>query len=428
MKLKIIYMAMLLLLPVNLTVAENKSSSLDSLDQYIHYALLHNASLKSAFEAYIATSQLSPQVTTLPDPKLTYGYFINSVETRVGPQRHKVGVAQSFPWFGTLTLKGDMANAEAEAEFNRFLSLKNKLVFQLTKTYAELAYIDAATDITKETIELVQSWESVLQERFRTSTGSHSDLIRVQIEIGKLEDKLIELKDLQIPLSANFNSLLNRKSEFAISIEPNFLYLNSKKKNQTITPKEITIGNPELLMLEAVIKAKKSGVQLAEKKYYPDFTVGVDYIVTGDREVTDGGEDAVLGMVSINLPIYWNKNRAAVREAKAHQNSFEQMKEDREFQLFSELSRANYELRDSKRKISLYQDTLIPKTQESIDASYTAYEAGDASFLDVIDSEELLLNFQLTLKRSQADSIIALTKLEKLAGFFNELPTLIEEK
>ena len=431
MKLTLAHMiaiAVLLLMPLPSIAAESESRDPDTLDEYIHYALENSASLKGAFEAYSAATQKSPQVTALPDPKLTYGHFIQSVETRVGPQQHKVGVAQSFPWFGTLTLRGDVADAEAKAEMNRFLALKNKLVFQVTKTYTEIAYVDAAIGITKETMQLVQSWENVLQERFRTSTGSHSDLIRVQVELGKLEDRLLELKDLRTPLTTNLNSLLNREPALITKITPNFLSLSSKRAAQTISFENVLAGNPELLMLDAVIEAREKGVRLAEKKFYPDFTVGVDYIVTGDRDVADGGDDAVLGMVSINVPLYWKKNRAAVREAKARQRSFEQIKRDREFQLRSELSRASYELRDSKRKISLYKNTLIPKTQESIEASYTAYEAGDRGFLDVIDSEERLLDFQLTLKRAQADNVVAVTKLEKLAGNFNKLPTDTEEK
>ena len=130
---------LLLLQPPPSFAIDTKSGEPHSLNDYIRYALNHSASLKGAFEGYSAALQKNPQVTALPDPKLAYGYFISPIETRVGPQEHKIGVAQSFPWFGTLSLKGDMATAEAKAEFNRFLSMKNKLVFQVTKAYAELA-------------------------------------------------------------------------------------------------------------------------------------------------------------------------------------------------------------------------------------------------------------------------------------------------
>lgn len=422
MKYKILIFALAVVFTSSVSSAsETRHDNLESLDGSIRYGLKNSSSIRAAFEAYTAATYRSPQVSSLPDPKLSYAYFINSVETRVGPQNHKIGLAQSFPWFGTLNLKGKKANAEARAEFNRFLALKNRLVLRVTEAYVELAYVDASIKVTKDTIELVRSWENVLRERFRTATGSHSDLIRVQVELGKLEDRLSELGDLRHPLSSTLNSVINREQDFAVSASANFLSDHAKIASAIVTIDDVSQGNPELLMLSAAIEAKELGVDLAEKKFYPDFTVGLDYIVTGDRDVSGGGEDSVLGMVSINLPLYLEKNRAAVHQAKANRRSFEQLKRDKEFELRSELSRANFDLRDSERKLSLYRDTLIPKSRESIEASYTAYQAGDASFLDVIDSEQRLLEFRLILRRAQANKIIANAKLQEISGGFSQV-------
>ena len=180
-------------------------------------------------------------------------------------------------------------------------------------------------------------------------------------------------------------------------------------------------------MLKAVARAKESGVKLAEKKFFPDVTIGVDYIATGNRDVAGGGDDAIMGMVSFSLPLYRDKNNAALDEANARKQSIQQKITAKEFEIKSNLAKAEYELRDSQRKISLYKDTLISKSQESIEASYTAYQSGEASFLDVIDSEERLLEFQLALKRAEANSIIAMSKINMLSGGFSRLPSVEKE-
>lgn len=53
-----------------------------------------------------------PQVRALPDPRLSFGFFINEVETRVGPQRAKIGLQQTFPWIGKLQDRHDAASRE----------------------------------------------------------------------------------------------------------------------------------------------------------------------------------------------------------------------------------------------------------------------------------------------------------------------------
>lgn len=397
----------------------------DTLNDFVHLALENSSGLKAAFDTYQAALKRSPQATALPDPMFNYGYFLRSVETRVGPQRHRLGIAQSFPWFGTLSLRGEMADAEARAEFYRFLTLKNKLVFDVTQTYAQLIYLHDAVAITKATISLVQSWEEVLRERFRAGTGSHSDLVRVQVELGKLEDRIREFEDLIRPMEVAFNALLNRNSGESVSIPMG--ELTSKDIGKEVAAAgSLDINDiaqsPALKTVDALIEARVAGIQLAEKKYFPDLTFGIDYIAVGDREgQSDGGKDAIMTMVSMNLPLYWEKNRAREDEARLSKKSVEEQRVDRENMLRAEFARAQFELRDAERKIRLFERTLIPKAEESIEASYTAYESGESGFLDVLDSERRLLDFRLSLSRSQSDRAGAVAKLFMIVGDYNEL-------
>jgi hypothetical protein len=61
-----------------------------TLSEYLRYGALHSAGLKAAFEEWKAALEQTPQAKALPDPRLTYGYFTQEVETRVGPQLQRV--------------------------------------------------------------------------------------------------------------------------------------------------------------------------------------------------------------------------------------------------------------------------------------------------------------------------------------------------
>ena len=71
-----------------------------TLEDYLAFAALNNPGLEAAFNRWKAGLERITQVGTLPDPRFNYSYFIREVETRVGPQRHRVGLMQMFPWFG----------------------------------------------------------------------------------------------------------------------------------------------------------------------------------------------------------------------------------------------------------------------------------------------------------------------------------------
>ena len=83
-----------------------------SLDDYVLYAMLNNPGLRAAFDRWKAALDRVAPSQTLPDPRFTYANYIREVETRVGAQEHKFGLAQTFPWFGKLDLQGDIAASQ----------------------------------------------------------------------------------------------------------------------------------------------------------------------------------------------------------------------------------------------------------------------------------------------------------------------------
>jgi outer membrane protein TolC len=56
-------------------------------EQYLTTAANNNPELKASFNEYMAALEKVPQVKSLPDPRFAFGYFIQPVETRVGPQQ-----------------------------------------------------------------------------------------------------------------------------------------------------------------------------------------------------------------------------------------------------------------------------------------------------------------------------------------------------
>jgi len=387
---------------------------------FLAYAALSNPELEAAFNRWKAALYRVPQVRALPDPRFNYAYFIRSVETRTGPQQQKFGLAQTFPWFGKLSLRGDVALEAANAEQRRYESAKLALFYRVKTAYFELAYLGQAIAITKENIALVTYLEEVARTQYKAglARARHSDIIRAQVELGKLEDRLRTLKDLEGPLRAKLNAAMNRPPDAPlpwpkpirsdpVAFTDGELYASLRKHN------------PELLALDALTARDKAAVDLAEKEYFPDFTLGVEYIVTGDARqsgVPDSGEDPLVAGISVNLPIWFNKLSAVVHEKEARHRASERARVNRENVLLSDLKMAIYGFRDAERKIDLYRDTLIPKAEQSLGAMQESYSAEKADFLDLIDAERILLEFKLARDRALADRETRRAEIEMLIG------------
>ncbi len=247
-----------------------------TLAQYSAYAAAHNPQLQAAFARYKAALQAIAPARTLPDPRLSYRYFIQEVETRVGPQRQGFGLAQTFPWFGKLEARGDIALEKAQAQGQLFQAAKLKLFYQVKNAYYEYYYLARAISVTKENVELMRYIEQVVRTKYKVATAEHQDVIRAQVEQGKLEDRLRSLRDLRSPIMAKLNAALNRPAgaELPWPTEP-------PRQEKIIVSNEMILtwlreANPQLKALDYQIAAKKKAIELAGKDYFPDVTLAVD--------------------------------------------------------------------------------------------------------------------------------------------------------
>ncbi len=389
-----------------------------SLPDFLAYAALNNPGLEAAFNRWKVAVEKAPQVRTLPDPRFNYGYFIREVETRVGPQEHRVGLSQMFPWFGKLRLRGEAALEAAEAARQHYEGIKLKLFYEVQRAYFEYYYLGRAIEVTRENIDLLQQFEEVARAQYEAGEALYADVIKAQTELDKLHDRLRTLHEFEGPALSDLNAALNRPFNAALpwpeSIPLIHLHLDDDQLVEALVE-----SSPELKRLGAVIAREQTHTELARKEFFPDITFGVDYVETGNAlssGTPDDGKDPVIVGFSINLPIWQGKLRAGVREAEARHEAAIEEQLNQENRLTTRLKRALFGYQDASRKIALYRDALIPKAEQTLKVSRRAFEAGKVDFLSLIDAERVLLEFQLTFERSLADHAQRYAEMEMLLG------------
>jgi outer membrane protein TolC len=396
-------------------------SRLDSaagLADYLVVAASRNPGLRAAFYRWKAALEKSGYAGTLPDPVFSYRYFIESVETRVGPQQQGLSLRQSFPWFGTLAAQGDVEFEAAAAAHQEFLSKKLRLNYLVKSAFYEYYYLGQEMALTRENLELMKFWEAVSRARYKAALTAHPDVIRAQLELGKLEDRVHTLEDRLGPMRSRIRALLNLPDSVTLPL-PGRIETEAEMYDVDSLKKTVRGSNPHILYLRHLKEKEAAGVRLAKNSSYPGFTVGLDYIQTGpapDPALPESGKDPWIIGVSVNLPIWFGKNSAKTEEARAREKEVEYKLKEARNQLDAHAEGLLSQYDDALRKLRLYRDGLVPKAEQSLNTSYTAYRAGELEFLNVLDAQRQLLVFQLQLERARADLGIRSAELEMLAG------------
>jgi outer membrane protein, heavy metal efflux system len=388
------------------------------LQHYLMEAAENNPGLEAAFNRWKAALEKIPQVKALPDPRFTYSYFIEEVETRVGPQEQRFAISQTFPWFGKLDLRGDIATAAAEAERQRYEQEKLDLFYRVKSAFYEYAYLAQSIETSRRHLRLLENIEEIARARLKSGAPQNA-AVQAQVELGKLEDRLQTLEAMRIPLSAQLSAALNRSRNAPLLPQPESINKTGGEFTDADVLSILSGTSPQLKQLEAQIRKEEAAVDLAHKSRLPDLTFGLSYIQTGEARmpgVSDSGKDPLMASVSVNLPIWFGKLKAEKQEAAFRQVAAQEQHTETRNRLEAGLQTALFRFRDAERKIRLYRDTLIPKAEQSLEVTRESFETGSDSFTALIDAERTLLEFRLSADRALADREIRLAEIEKLTG------------
>ena len=391
------------------------ASAQEELNIYLQTAAKNNPGLKAKFNEYMAALEIAPQVKALPDPNIAFGYFIQPVETRVGPQRFKISVTQMFPWFGTLKLKENEAIQLAKAKYEAFEDARASLFNEIRSTYYNLYFNNKAIDITIENIEILIIFQKLANIKVEAGSVSAIDEYRIEMEIGDLENQLVRLRDNQFVLEVMFNNLLYVEDNSEVVI-PDMLWERDFSLSRQSALDSIRNSNHQLLSMDFQTTALNYKREIAGKKGKPDFSLGLDYIAVGKGDNNLAGTDAFMfPKVGITIPLYRSKYKAMVQEVIYLEVAKENEKIERTNVLETLFENWWKEYRDSDRRIDLYLSQL-DLANNALNLLETQYATGNSNFEEVLRMERKALKYNLELERARSDKQAAISFITYLMG------------
>jgi len=386
-------------------------------------ALKDNPELKEAEAAWKASLKKARVVSALPDPNLAATAFLESVETRVGPQEAILIFTQELPWFGKLSAAGQAALEEALEKAWTWRSLQRETVRQVKKTFYDLVYLFEALKITDEDISTLRRYEDIALTRYGTGKGIQQNVVKVQSETTRLNERRIVLlrqRDVARRRLARLAGTPLGRVELDFGDQP--LPIAAVRLEDLYG--KVRKNREELQARLHAVRSSREGVRLAKKQYWPDFNLGFNYIIVGDRDdpaglldpPEDNGKDAIGVLASINLPIWYHKLRAGVDEARLEEYRARAAYARQEDSVLFEVQDAYINLESLREQLDLYRHALIPQAEQSMESSEAAYETGKLTFLELLDSERFLLNVRYGYAKIKSDYLIAQADMERALG------------
>ncbi len=395
-----------------------EAASIDSLDALIAWAMERHPALQAAEARWHAALNRITPARTLPEPQASYRVAVEQIERDREPLGHTVGITQAFPWFGTLELSGEMRSSEARAAAEAYRRTQWEVSQAIKEAWADYAYLHGAAAILREQIALLDQLENVVRARYRTAQVDQRELVRLQIERDALENELLDTIDMVSAVKGRLNAAAGRSANAALPEDP-MLPVPEVDLLEDRLAAILHVSNPSLGAMRHELAARRQAIQLAEKRFHPEFMLGIEYGVNTSKRMAgmDGGGDDMLGaMIGLTLPVWTDSYEAGVSEAMAEWGAVLRGIADEGNRLQSELKMALYNIRDARRRIDLFGTRLRVRAEQVLHTTEAAYRTGTAGFSDLIEAQREALEYALGGVRAEADLFRAIARLEAMIG------------
>ena len=279
--------------------------------------------------------------------------------------------------------------------------------YQLYATDRALVALERSIANLDDLVRFVETMYSVGQVR-------QADVLRTQVERSKMEEMRLVLKQQRRSLEASLNTLLSRPTVTAIpsveGVELTAVTLDALELEKLAEEKR-----PLLRSLAARIDKAKAKRALADKEFYPDFTLSFEYMQK-DSIMDDPGYDMYNASVSFNLPIQRERRHAMVAESEASQRMAAEELNMTRNQIRQTIADLLAQLDRDRRMASLYRDGVLPQAAAAVESALSAYRAGKGEFMQVLDSRMTFLTIERDYYKAVAEHQMELARLEAAVG------------
>ncbi len=353
------------------------------------------------------------QVNTLDDPEVGFDTWNIPSGLELSDTRNLIFfLRQRFPFPGTLSLRGKAAQADAFQMRQEYEGTLQEIIAQVKTAYYDLYLAHKALEVTKESVEILRKFEQMTQVKYATGAVSLQDVLKAQVELARLANEGVTREQKVKVAKARLNTLLNRPPRFPLGL-PHEVEIISLSADRAFLESLAFKQRPGLRAVQAAIVRSQHEIDLAKKKFWPDFQVALKRFQNqGIAQPNGWGVSA-----SVNIPwVFYRRHDQGVLETRHHlardEALHEALKDETRF-LIEEIL---LEVETAERLVTLYQSSVLPQAEQAVKAADMGYRADQVDFLNLLESQRRLQAFKLEYYRALSLQNRSVARLGEVIG------------
>jgi len=381
-------------------------------DDVVRVVLERNPTLDQMRATAAAAAARYPQVTALDDPTLAFTTAPGSAWSTNASYAARVEVAQKLLYPGKRGLKGNAAQADAQAAAEDVEDTRLQLVEAARSALADYYLAIKATTVAEENLQLLGEFKKNAETRYKTGQGQQQDVLQADVEIARQEERFVSQRRARLVAVARLNTLMHLPPD--APLPPPVDAGTVAPLPDAVKLREAALGRPDVRAEVARVAAEEAALALALKEYKPDVEVMAAY----DGFWQGSGGPPLQWQVGLrtNLPVRYARRGGAVDEARAKVAQ-------RRAELARLTDRINYEVQEAFERVreaddvvKLYESKILPAAAANVKEAQAGYINNKIPFLNMIEAQRNAVGLKDRYYEALAEAARRRAALERVVG------------
>ncbi len=381
----------------------------------IQEVLKNSPEVLSSLSRTQAAAYRIPQAGSLPDPMFAFGYQNEGYRTytygEMQGAQYIFSASQTFPFAGKRALKAETAAWDSDSIKAQHEALRFNIIARVKELYFDLFFAYKSIDLIRDRKSLFEKIEDVAVGRYASGTAPQQEVLMAQTEKYMLIEKEEMFKQKTESLEAMLKAVVGRDEAFSLGrpVEPAVtpFHLELKEALQRAAEK-----SPAIKARDLMAEAAESRKQLAEKEYYPDFTLNASVFPRGEEF-----QDMWSLTGTVNVPLYFKTRQTmAIKEAAANLREVRHELDAAKLIVTATIKDNFAVLKTAEKLIDLYKNGLIPKNYQDFELSLSGYATGKVDAIVAITRLKTLIDYETQYWGQRVEREKAIARLQAVIG------------
>lgn len=331
----------------------------------------------------------------------------------------RIGLSQTLPWPGKRGLQEDAVRLGAEVMNASADERANQLAAQVRNLFYEVHFMDVAIEVINKNLTVVDALVQAADSKYRVGRGMQQDSLKARVVQAKLKEQRTDLTRRRRAAEISLGRLMASDEPVKVPSLLNVAVTQLPELSQSGLLQRAQTERPLLRQLHKAIEAAQQRASYAQKAALPDLTVGFAYTVRVVDPARDplNGADFLSLTAGVNLPVWYGTKQGPLAQAAALDViAAERDLESAQLEVTQRVESIIVQLPELLDQMEAYRTSIIPMTQQTLEADLIAYQVDKVDILDLLEIEMKLLNYEVDYHRLHVEREKLVVQLAEAVG------------